>query len=259
MAGDCRTPGRTSAGGEYAYLAASHSLLPSASADPQGSKRRDGLGSSVVSPCYAVTCGEVSYRVRRSWRFLQWTVCFLRVSCCGSHYLLPRRCGDVARSRFVTPLRVQVAMFWLRGIGISMVPIVPYRFPLPTFPVGIFLCPSLSLWNCAVEAGSFVVLGRIIRECTADISFRSWISPPQRAGESCSLTCFCRCCRRQDQVRSLSASTRTTTIVMSSCREMVPLHAASVRLFVHFNVGAKMFTPGQSISRQRTSWLSPFF
>ena len=29
------------------------------------------------------------------------------MSCCGSHYPLPRRCGDVARSRFVTPLHVQ--------------------------------------------------------------------------------------------------------------------------------------------------------
>ena len=49
------------------YLAASHTLIPSASADPQGCELRDGLGSSVVSPCYAVTCGEVSYRL---WFYL---------------------------------------------------------------------------------------------------------------------------------------------------------------------------------------------
>ena len=29
------------------------------------------------------------------------------VSYCGSHYPLPRRCGDVTFSRFVTPLRVR--------------------------------------------------------------------------------------------------------------------------------------------------------
>ena len=61
MAGDRRTPGRTNTGGEYAYLAASHTLLPSASADPQGSEHRDGLGSSAVSPCYAVSGGMKKY------------------------------------------------------------------------------------------------------------------------------------------------------------------------------------------------------
>ena len=35
VGGDRRTPGRTNTGGEYAYLAASHTLLPSASADPR--------------------------------------------------------------------------------------------------------------------------------------------------------------------------------------------------------------------------------
>ena len=41
----------------FSTFAASHTPLPSASADPQGSERRDGLGSSVISPCYAVSGG----------------------------------------------------------------------------------------------------------------------------------------------------------------------------------------------------------
>ena len=61
MADDRRTPGRTNTGGEYTYLAASHTFLPSASADPQGCEHRDGLGSSVVSPCYAVSGGIERY------------------------------------------------------------------------------------------------------------------------------------------------------------------------------------------------------
>ena len=51
----------------FSTFDASHTLLPSASAVSQGPALRDGLGSSVVSPCYAVTCGEVSYRV---WFYL---------------------------------------------------------------------------------------------------------------------------------------------------------------------------------------------
>ena len=38
------------------------------------------------------------------------------------------------------------------GIGTSMVPVVPYRFPFHTFPLVIFLCPATTLWNCAVLA-----------------------------------------------------------------------------------------------------------
>ena len=37
------------------------------------------------------------------------------VSCCGSHYPLPRRCGDVTFSRFVTPLRVWDSYVWFEG------------------------------------------------------------------------------------------------------------------------------------------------
>ena len=37
------------------------------------------------------------------------------VSCCGSHYPLPRRCGDVTFSRFVTPLRVRDSYVWFEG------------------------------------------------------------------------------------------------------------------------------------------------
>ena len=60
--------GAVHTGGEFTYFVASHPLLPSASAAPQGSVRRDGLGSLVVSPCYAVSGGllEVSYRFRVS-------------------------------------------------------------------------------------------------------------------------------------------------------------------------------------------------
>ena len=42
---------------------ASHSPLPSASAGLQGPVHPSGLGSLVVSPCYAVTCGW-KYRIR---------------------------------------------------------------------------------------------------------------------------------------------------------------------------------------------------
>ena len=42
---------------------ASHPLLPSGSAVPQGPVQRDGLGSSVVSPCYAVSGGMIKYLV----------------------------------------------------------------------------------------------------------------------------------------------------------------------------------------------------
>ena len=45
----------------FSTFAASHTPLPSASADPQGSELRDGLGSSVVSPCYAVSGGIEKY------------------------------------------------------------------------------------------------------------------------------------------------------------------------------------------------------
>ena len=45
----------------FPTFAASHPLLPSASAAPQGSVRRDGRGSSVVSPCYAVSGGMQKY------------------------------------------------------------------------------------------------------------------------------------------------------------------------------------------------------
>ena len=45
VAGDRRTPGRTSTGDEFLYLAASHPLLYSASVDRQGPVLRDGLGS----------------------------------------------------------------------------------------------------------------------------------------------------------------------------------------------------------------------
>ena len=51
----------------FSTFGASHTLLSSASAVSQGPVLRDGLGSSVVSLCYAVTCGEVSYRV---WFYL---------------------------------------------------------------------------------------------------------------------------------------------------------------------------------------------
>ena len=37
------------------------------------------------------------------------------VSCCGSHYPFPRRCGDVTFSRIVTPLRVQYSYVWFEG------------------------------------------------------------------------------------------------------------------------------------------------
>ena len=39
----------------------SHTPLPSASTGPQGPVRRDGLGSLVVSPCYAVSGGTKKY------------------------------------------------------------------------------------------------------------------------------------------------------------------------------------------------------
>ena len=39
----------------------------------------------------------------------------VEVSCCGSHYPLPRRCGDVTFSRFVTPLRVWDSYVWFEG------------------------------------------------------------------------------------------------------------------------------------------------
>ena len=44
------------------------------------------------------------------------------VSCCGNHYPLPRRCGDVTFFRFVTPLRVRDSFVWLAH------PTRPYRF-----------------------------------------------------------------------------------------------------------------------------------
>ena len=55
--------GGASTGDVLLYLSASHPLLPSASADPQGPVRRDGLSSVVVSPCYAASGGAKMYLV----------------------------------------------------------------------------------------------------------------------------------------------------------------------------------------------------
>ena len=60
MAGARRTPGRTSTGGEVLYIVRQPQPLPLCL---RCSELRDGLGCTVVSPCYAVTCGEVSYQV----------------------------------------------------------------------------------------------------------------------------------------------------------------------------------------------------
>ena len=82
-------------------FAASHTPLPSVSADPQGSEHRDGLGSSVVSLCYAVSGGfeEVSSYVmslRPLFSFSKWSN---RRPHCLSTRLQPRRTLVGAKTR----------------------------------------------------------------------------------------------------------------------------------------------------------------
>ena len=88
------------------YLAASHRLLPSASADPQVSERRDGLGSLVVSPCYAVSGGMKKYLsiFFSAGRFLRLSLLTLD-SCCLSRSIGHVRCSSFFLAALVGMVR----------------------------------------------------------------------------------------------------------------------------------------------------------
>ena len=88
----------------FSTSAASHTPLLSASAAPQGSELRDGLGSSVVSPCYAVSGGmEKCLRIFFSLRGVSFHPLVTQGRDCDINAFLtqgrgcvinaPRRCG----------------------------------------------------------------------------------------------------------------------------------------------------------------------
>ena len=89
MVGNRRAPGATTLGGVLEYLTCQPSLFVS---------RRRVLYFVMGSPVDSVRDGVLP-----------------GVSCCGSQYPLPRRCGDVTFSRFVTPLRARDSNVWFEG------------------------------------------------------------------------------------------------------------------------------------------------